>query len=288
MPLTLIKGQYKIVGAAPDGDSIKFYPDDPDLWRLLPTRVRPNRAGGVQLRLDAVDALETHYQPQVSGVGVQHQPFEYGRAAADELLRFLGFGEVTRGRDELVSTARPEAVRGSILTRFADKYGRSVAFAFAEEIDGEDGSDVFIDGEMLRTSANHHLLAVGLAYPTFYSKLFPDLRAVLTEAAAGAREADEGLWPSDVTNSGFAVQSIATITEEVVILPKLFRRLLDYLELNDGDPSLAGFKIYLESRTDEVTILSAGHFTHLDTVVEVDGQRLKLLVPPEDLVFREG
>ncbi|UFP92698.1 thermonuclease family protein [Gloeobacter morelensis] len=288
MPLTLIKGQYKVVGAAPDGDSIKFYPDNPDLWRRLPTRVRPNRSGGVQLRLDAVDTLETHYQPQVSGVGVQHQPFEYGRAAADELLQFLGFGEVTRGRDEVVSAAEPEAVRGSILTRFADKYGRSVAFAFAGDIDGEDGGEVFIDGELLRTSANHHLLAVGLAYPTFYSKLFPDLRTVLTEAAVGAREADKGLWPSDVTNAGFEVQSIATITEEAVILPKLFRRLLDYLELNDGDPSLAGFKTYLESRADEVTILSTGHFTHFDTVVEVEEQRLKLLVSPEDLVFREG
>ena len=30
MPMLLIKGTYKIVGASPDGDSVRFYPDNPD------------------------------------------------------------------------------------------------------------------------------------------------------------------------------------------------------------------------------------------------------------------
>ena len=32
MPMTVIKGEYRVLGAAPDGDSIRFYPDAADGW----------------------------------------------------------------------------------------------------------------------------------------------------------------------------------------------------------------------------------------------------------------
>ncbi len=63
MPLTLITGTYRVVGASPDGDSVRFYPHDPQAFRRAGITVKANRAGGVQLRLDAIDALETHYTP---------------------------------------------------------------------------------------------------------------------------------------------------------------------------------------------------------------------------------
>ena len=63
MPLTLIEGQFRIVNAAPDGDSIRFYPNARNAWRRIGKNVRTNRSGGAQLRLDGIDALETHYQP---------------------------------------------------------------------------------------------------------------------------------------------------------------------------------------------------------------------------------
>ena len=90
MPMTLIKGQFRILNAAPDGDSIRFYPTSSDAWQRLGTRVRTNASGGAQLRLEGIDSLETHYQPQRSQLGPQHQPFALGRAAAAELLSFLG------------------------------------------------------------------------------------------------------------------------------------------------------------------------------------------------------
>jgi hypothetical protein len=65
MPMTLIKGEYRVVGAAPDGDSIRFYPDAADAWERAGLNVRPNAAGGAQLRLEGIDALETHYTPAV-------------------------------------------------------------------------------------------------------------------------------------------------------------------------------------------------------------------------------
>ena len=68
MPLTVIKGQYRIIGAAPDGDSVRFYPNQLDAFNRAGVRgVRVNRGGGAQLRLDAIDALETHYTPASAG-----------------------------------------------------------------------------------------------------------------------------------------------------------------------------------------------------------------------------
>jgi hypothetical protein len=59
MPMLLIEGTYKIIGAGPDGDSVRFYPHDPDEWDLLRgRRVRRNRSGGAQLRLGFLDYLE--------------------------------------------------------------------------------------------------------------------------------------------------------------------------------------------------------------------------------------
>jgi hypothetical protein len=67
--MTLIEGHYVIVGASPDGDSVKFYPRTKDAWRVFRDShaVRSNKTGGAQLRLDGIDALETHYTPRVGG-----------------------------------------------------------------------------------------------------------------------------------------------------------------------------------------------------------------------------
>jgi hypothetical protein len=73
----------------------------------------------------------------------------------------------------------------------------------------------------------------------------------------------------------------------VVILPKLFRRLADYLALNDGSPDLGGFKRYVESLDDRVIVLPEGQITGFDTVIEVNDQSVNLTVQPEFLVFME-
>lgn len=287
MPMIVIQGSFRIVHAAPDGDSIRFYPNNPDLWKTLSSRVHTNHSGGAQLRLDAIDALETHYHPRTGSLGMQHQPKKFAAAAASELLKFLGFTKFTRGDREIITAAEPEQVPGFILTRFADKYGRAVAFAFKGDSHATDGSQVTIDKTLLHKSVNYHLLAEGLVYPTFYSKLYPDLRKDMTKAVHKARQENKGLWQLDKTTEGFLLKDLKTITDNTVILPKLFRRLLDYLAINDGSESLAGFKKYLESHNDKVLILPEGHITDFDYVVEVDDQNVRLTTSPENLVFME-
>ncbi|MER7083253.1 Endonuclease YncB, thermonuclease family [Saccharopolyspora kobensis] len=291
MTFTLIKGAFRITGSSPDGDSVRFYPTDPDTFRKAGLSVRLNARGGVQLRLEGIDALETHYRPQARGSELWHQPAELADAASSALLQHLGFTSVERDDDGRVTASTPEEVSGHILTRFADTYGRAVAFAFPGQRPGRstDGADVRLDPDGLPNSANHALLEAGLVYPTFYSKLFVDLRETMAEVAVAAREARRGVWAEDTTLEGLRLRSREQLREEVVLLPKLFRRLVDYLELEEsGGVSLSGFSRYLDTRDDRLFTVPTGHATELETLVEVRRQTLRLTVEPERIVFTEA
>lgn len=290
MTLTLIKGSYRIIGASPDGDSVRFYPDDPAAFTKAGLRVRLNSRGGVQLRLEGIDALETHYQAQNHG-GRWRQPAGPAQDASAGLVSHLGFRKVERDEDGTVTAATPEQVPGHIMTRFADKYGRAVAFAFPGLRSGRtpDGGQVRLEPRGLRTSANYTLLETGLAYPTFYSLLYVDLREAMASAARSARDAGKGLWEADVTNAGFRLRSRNQLRDELVIMPKLFRRLVDYLGLDEtGGVSLAGFADYLDTRDDRLFTVPDGHATELATLVKVRRQTIELTVAPEQIVFSEG
>lgn len=285
MAFLRIAGVYRVTGTEPDGDSIRFVPDDPAQWARVPgtNRVRVNSSGGAQLRLDAIDALETHYTP-LSGSRL-HQPLALAHAARDELLAWLGFRGIVRTGEKITAVAQ-DSVPGFVLTGGADLYGRCIAFAGRGEPPA--GGDLIDVGPgLLRRTANHRLLATGLAYPTFYLGLPAELRGALTTAVAAARPA-RGLWPRDLTQAGVEVAGLTTITDDAVLMPKLFRRLADFLHLNGEDPSLAGFAAYLTQRDDRVLVLDDARYTTFAEVVEVSGQRVRLTVTPEQLVFEEA
>lgn len=173
-----------------------------------------------------------------------------------------------------------------------------MTFAFPGKHPARDGAEVHLSVQpptsgapdnfvLLRESANFHLLSEGLVYPTFYSRLYPDIRREMAGAAKASRQQRRGVWASDTTTSGFQVTAFDDLTEHLIMLPKLFRRLLDYLALNDGDVSLDGFRNYVEERDDRLVILPGGHITGFDYVLDVQGQRVHLTEAPENLVFME-
>ena len=287
MTLVVVRGRFRLVGGEPDGDSVRFAPDDPGVFARAGIAARVGTGGSTQLRLDAIDALETHYAPPAGGGHVVHQPLRYAHDARDALVGLLGFTRVQR-RGEAVTASTPLETTGYILTRFADTYGRPVALVYPGEPAEPDGRAVHVTPEHLRGSLNHQLLADGLAYPTYYSKLYADLRTTLTQAVAQARGTGRGLWPGDATNRGVAVEAGDTLTDHAVILPKLFRRLIDYLALGHGDLSLDAFAAFLTTRDDRLFVISEGRLTGLDSLVQVTGQSLRLTHPPEDLVFVEA
>ena len=71
------------------------------------------------------------------------------------------------------------------------------------------------------------------------------------------------------------------------IFPKLWRRLDKYSrdsDVTDHD-SLSGFKDYLESLCEErVFIVSESRVTGFDDVMQIDGNTVKILFLPEDLI----
>jgi hypothetical protein len=284
VPFLVLAGEFRIVGAQPDGDSIRFYPDDPSQWDDVggPYSVQRNASGGAQVRLDAVDALETHY---AIPSGMVHQPLGLAHAARDAFLRWLGFTSVTRD-GETVTASEPAAVRGYVLTRSADKYGRCISFAGRGDPPGPSGGQVYVDAKLLRQCANYRLLQRGLVYPTYYRKLFPDLRAVFT-AAVGQARPNRGIWPGDLTQRGLTVESLAQVQQDAIILPKLFRRLATYLGMSDGMVSLAGFVAFLDQQDDRVYVMPDLHYTGLSTLIEVADQTVRLTIAPELLIFEE-
>lgn len=288
MPMLLIEGEYRIEKAQPDGDSIRFYPDNKELWNELDGNpIRMNKSGGAQLRLDGIDALETHFNPEGPHLGVIHQPKDLGDKASAVLLELLGFEKVSRDGKQTVTSATPKATRGHIFTRFSDAYGRCVAFAFAGRHPEKSGAQVYVDVADIKKSVNHRLLQQGLAYPTFYSKLFVSLRKEMAAASRAAREAKKGVWSKDRTSQGFSLHAESDLFDEAYVMPKLWRRLTSYIEFNDGDISLGGFKEWLATDDDRVVILPEGQNTGFDTAVEVNGQTVRVIEPLEQLVFQE-
>lgn len=281
MPYRLVKGCYRVVGYSPDGDTIRFEPNDRETLGDLLNDARFNVRGHVPLRLEGIDALESHYSPP-SGGGALSQPMPLARAATDFLLDFVGIRDVvwTAERRSIASAA--DGTPGHILTRSVDKYGRVIAFAFAGDADEEDGDDVFLDADGLAASYNLAALSSGLVYPTFYWGLFADLRTAMADATRTARAERRGVFAEDATQTGVTVTSLASITDDAVILPKLFRRLSDFVVATG---SVEDFDAAMEANREPVLDLTTSNFTHFDTFIEQDGDTVRMTRLPEEIVF---
>ena len=129
-------------------------------------------------------------------------------------------------------------------------------------------------------STNYQLVAAGLVYPTYYSKLFPDLRNALSAAATRPAATRRGCGAEDATTNGATITSLEELNDQLVIMPKLFRRLVDYLALGAGNISLDGFLAFLASRDDRLFVISEAHATGLDNITRVDGQTVRVCIHP--------
>ena len=200
MGYTVLRGSFVIrypdlprQGPQPDGDTVKFKPDTPALVDTLPRRSgRPAQINsrGISVRLEAIDALETHFDDD-------HQELAGATAARDALLAQLGFTGVTFFPDapNNVDHADQDSVRGHVLSNGIDANGRMIGFIYPGDPVEPDGAQVFLDNPRVDTSINATLLTAGLTYPAFYDTLPADLRAHLADVSRAARAAGAGIWP---------------------------------------------------------------------------------------------
>lgn len=262
MPFILIKGKFKPLAGIPDGDSVRFMANNLSLWEKLEGRkvqieTSPKTKDTVQLRFEGIDAIEKSAIKSLS------------KAATDSMLKLIGFHKTENSEPE-----------GYILSRMTDdKAGRPICFAFAGKADRSDGAKVHLEADELKKSVNYQQMLAGYAYPLYYNTLFACLREEFNEALRHARK-NSGYWPTDGTNNGVIITDKADLKTIPPIWPKLWRRLEEYFKKNN---SLAGFKDFLEQKNERLDILSLMEERGFQDVVEVQGNQVRLLEPPENL-----
>lgn len=224
----VIKGKFVIVGKEPDGDSVRFIADNLELYEALHRnyRIKPSRDGSVQLRFEGIDATEVHYGGAAQPLGVQSR---------DQLLTWMGFSNI-QYKGNRVEASEPDAVSGVILSQAADANGRPISYVLLEEeaknLEAEGW--IRVDKTLLKKTLNFKLLAQGLAYYTVYTSTPFNHRKTLREAALAARKANRAIWEVDATQEFVLVDKNSIIAPDgQVILPKLFRRSIDYLKSVD-------------------------------------------------------
>lgn len=269
MPFVLLKGSFKPSAGIPDGDSVRFAPDDPSPLFSLPRigrapRVNQNN-GTVQLRYEGIDTLEKD----------AIEPF--ASDATNKNLELLG-----------VTNDTPEP-RGYILANQIGPNGRPICFVFAGETKKEDGKSIFLRVPQMRVSVNYKMVESGMSYPLFYDTLYADLRGELSKATATARSRGLGLWPSDRTVLGVQWQGRTSLPNLPPIFPKLWRRLEKYTQnrdFRDESETLESFVEFLVAVRDRLLVVSESRFTDLDNIVAVSGDQVHLQYTAEDLVFK--
>jgi endonuclease YncB( thermonuclease family) len=277
----VIKGSFVIIDKQPDGDSVRFRPNDASLLKKLKRsyRIDPSKDGTVQLRFEAIDAPELHYLGK-------EQPL--GREARDFLLSQLGFSNYIYNDNDTVTDSVPKEIRGGILSQAAEANGRPVSYVFLESdlATFQDGERVTIDDALLAKSMNVKVLQAGMAYYTVYSSQPTSHQIFMRSLAEQAKAANLGVWQVDKT-SEFTLNSFEDVTRNQLILPKLFRRCIGYLRERDKGFSgtLHDWLLADPSRDDE--ILLGTRKTRLSRIIESDGATVKVLFDPLEAVFLE-
>ena len=274
MEYFLIKGTFRVIGYSPDGDSLMFEANNPQHWGKIVTANRPvfeerlkKGEGAVQLRLQGVDALETHYSPspvptpkEVSKkkstvaekpkMGKFRQPAKYGEMATAALLALFGVDpESTKWRNSrygayisqigvrdkaerltTYKTKGTEPLEGYVVVNDVDRKGRPIAWVFPGNSSTRDGSRLTTSrvGKILKQSGNYKLVATGLVYPYFFFTLEAALRDIMMNGVLNAQRQDMNIWSEDETSKGITTRRFSHVTDHHLIFPYLFRRLVKH------------------------------------------------------------
>lgn len=290
MTFTLIKGTFHLrgidkngnyYGYEPDGDSIRFKPQNPGLLDNLAQTgwsYRLNGCGHIQLRFEGIDALEIHAEGS-------HQP--HAESARDYLLNHLGFKNVVYSASgRRVKSVENDGRPGYILSKQLGPYGRPIAFVYSGKPEEKDGTDIWLKPERVKQSVNAELLRAGQAYSLYYLTLYYDLRDALTGIVKNARGRNRGIWKYDKTTKGFPVPELRVLEEKYVILPKLFRRVARFFK--EGNTKITEFLNWLEAsgKNDELIVIPKAQYVKFSYIINVSrNNRVKLKEKSEDVVF---
>jgi hypothetical protein len=276
-------------------------------------------AGVVQLRLEGIDALETHYtapKPPNSNYKPKgfSQPENFGRISTNCFMDFLGVKDVKRrtfGKNTYISQATvngafnktklTDSIAGYIISGDMELNGRPVSWVFLGETDLEDGATISKGklAELVPKSANYYLLRIGMVYPLFYSTLPAVVRDVLAEAVkealsrAAQHPNEPNIWLIDYSLRGIEIKSIRLLVESHSIYPYLFRKVIKHYTNLEAVREAAGqvssetvtLGNFFKEGNPTIFVVSEQDFLHLDEIVEIAGSSIRMKKAPHDLVF---
>ena len=277
----VIRGTYHVKGREPDGDLVAFIADNAALWDHFDwsdpkKKPKPGKNKPLQLRIEAIDALETHYEGYT-------QPRAIAKSATHQLLTAFGVEALTYSLNFKKIITANDGAPGIIISKGLDGFDRPVSFALLGEHDIVDGTVLdALTPELVAATINYKLAAEGQVYPTFYQGMDEVALDTISRAVADAVNDKRGIWTFD-RSPGFTFWEPRTIYEDVVILPKLFRRLVGYCDTHDNFNELGA---WLKRARDPFTVISTGqYFTRLGDLVAVKGRDISLKFDPLDVLF---
>ena len=290
---TVIKGRYWINypdqprrGPEPDGDTIRFEPENIDLVRKLPwfsgRGPEFNARGNIAVRYEGIDALETHFRGA-------HQQLHYALAARDENLRLLGFRNISYfpNLPNIVSSVDTNPLEGFVIANGIESNGRLLGLVFPGTTDRSDGSKPFVDSALLDQSINAQLVMSGLAYVEPYDTMPLSLVQLLRQLIRVSRHNRAGLFAAeDVTTNAMTEVADRTALQRLVMWPKLFRRLLAYFA--EGHAGLTRFDEWVRADPigrDDTLRLPDGEKGNIHDTYVVNANALQLRFNPEDVLI---
>jgi len=271
----VIAGTFHVKGFQPDGDSIRFQAINQANWDFFTwvTEAEKNTKKK-QLRVEAIDALETHYEGY-------HQPRAFALAALESMLDLLQITSVTYSLGLTQIVDANDGKPGFIASATTDPFGRPVSYVFPKSAKLTDG--VVMDSETLpiEDSVNFQLAREGLVYPTFYTTTDRLIAEKIRAVVARARKTKRGIWSIDRTPD-FTLLDIRTLQEDNLIMPKLFRRLVAFYDNYSDFGKLADF---MKKQRDNLVLWDGTKKKSLADLMTFNGRRMTMKTPIEDILF---
>ncbi len=271
----IIAGTFHVKGFQPDGDSIRFQANKPENWDFFEWESAVDKASKKkQLRIESIDALETHYEGY-------HQSRAFAIAALESLLDMLNIKSVTYSLSMTQVVDADDGKPGFIASASTDRFGRPVSYVFPKSANLTDGTIMDSASMPIEDSLNFQLAREGLVYPTFYTttdRIFAEkIRAVVTRA----RKTKRGIWSIDRTPD-FTLLDMRTLQEDVLVMPKLFRRLVSFF---DNYSDFGKLEEYMKKQRDNLVLWDGTKKKSMADLMKITGRRLQMKTPVEDILF---
>jgi len=271
----VIAGTFHVKGFQPDGDSIRFQAVNPANWDFF---VWPSELEKIskkkQLRIESIDAMETHYEGY-------HQPRPFALAALESLLELLEITSVVYSIGITQIVDANDGKPGFVASAGTDRFGRPVSYLFSKKTPLTDGAVMDSSALPVEESINFQLAREGLVYPTFYTttdRVFAEkIRAVISRA----RKTKRGIWSIDRT-ADFSLWDVRTLQEDILILPKLFRRLIAFIDSYADYNQLESF---MKKQKDNLQLWDGTKKKSLADLMKFSGRRIQMKTPVEDILF---